>query len=185
MNRESTKKMTLIALAVVINYIGGQIALMLRLPIYLDSIGTILIGALLGPWCGLLPAFLSGILGGITTDIYAIYFMPVGMITGLVTGYVFKKGLLKRWKMPLGTAIITIPGTVLSASISAFLFGGATSSGSSFFVLFLRKIGLNTVASAFVIQIFTDYADRILSIALVLMVLAVVPKELQTVRKES
>ena len=36
-----TYQICLIALAIVMNVIGGQIALALRLPIYLDSIGTI------------------------------------------------------------------------------------------------------------------------------------------------
>ena len=45
-----TYQICLIALAIVMNVIGGQIALALRLPIYLDSIGTIMIGAILGPW---------------------------------------------------------------------------------------------------------------------------------------
>ena len=44
----------LVALAVGINIAGGQIALLLKLPVYLDSIGTILTGALLGPWFGML-----------------------------------------------------------------------------------------------------------------------------------
>ena len=35
-----TYQICLIALAIVMNVIGGQIALALRLPIYLDSIGT-------------------------------------------------------------------------------------------------------------------------------------------------
>ena len=40
-----TYQICLIALAIVMNVIGGQIALALRLPIYLDSIGTIMIAA--------------------------------------------------------------------------------------------------------------------------------------------
>ena len=36
---------SMIALAVVLNLIGGQIALMLKLPIYLDSMGTMFIAA--------------------------------------------------------------------------------------------------------------------------------------------
>ena len=44
-----TYQICLIALAIVMNVIGGQIALALRLPIYLDSIGTIMIGAMIRP----------------------------------------------------------------------------------------------------------------------------------------
>ena len=51
----------MIAFAVVMNIAGGQIALLLRLPIYLDSIGTLFISALYGPLLGMLPSFLSGL----------------------------------------------------------------------------------------------------------------------------
>ena len=37
------------AMAAGLNVAGGQLALMLRLPVYLDSIGTIFTGAFLGP----------------------------------------------------------------------------------------------------------------------------------------
>ena len=67
----------LVALAVGINIAGGQIALLLKLPVYLDSIGTILTGALLGPWFGMLPNLISGIFMGMTVDIYSLYFAPV------------------------------------------------------------------------------------------------------------
>ncbi|MFR8166219.1 MAG: ECF transporter S component [Enterocloster sp.] len=88
---KSRKKMTvnqmvLIALAACINTAGGQAALALRLPVYLDSIGTILAGILLGPIYGMLPNLLSGILMGMTTDIYSLYFAPVGMVTGFMAG---------------------------------------------------------------------------------------------------
>ena len=49
---KKSRKMTawqlcLTAMAVAVNIAGGQIALLLRLPVYLDSIGTILVGAVL------------------------------------------------------------------------------------------------------------------------------------------
>lgn len=81
-----TYQICLIALAIVMNVIGGQIALALRLPIYLDSIGTIMVGAMLGPWCGLIPGLLGGLIMAFTGDIYSLYFAPVGMIIGFMSG---------------------------------------------------------------------------------------------------
>ena len=121
----------LVALAVGINIAGGQIALLLKLPVYLDSIGTILTGALLGPWFGMLPNLISGIFMGMTVDIYSLYFAPVGMITGIMSGLVFRKLSVKRVKVLAAAAMITVPGTVVSSVINAVLFGGVTSSGSS------------------------------------------------------
>lgn len=178
MKKMSTYKITVIALAAVINLVGGQIALLLRLPIYLDSIGTILIGAVLGPIYGVIPGLISGILSGITMDIYALYFMPVQLITGLMAGLVFRTGYIKKWKLPIGAMIITIPGTIVSSCISAYLFGGVTSSGSSIIVLFLRKLGFDMVSSVFMVQVFTDYLDRILAIGIVLTLLVAMPKDI-------
>ena len=54
-NKINVYQICLVALAVGINIVGGQIALFMKLPVYLDSIGTILTGAVLGPWFGMLP----------------------------------------------------------------------------------------------------------------------------------
>ena len=60
-----------------------------------------------------------------------------------------------------------------------YVFGGVTSSGSSILVTLLHKLGLNMVASAFVVQIVTDYADRLISIAIVVAVLAVLSNSMK------
>ena len=66
--------LSMIAFSVVLNLIGGQLALLLRLPIYLDSIGTIFSAALLGPFYGMFPSLLSGVILGMTSDIYSLYY---------------------------------------------------------------------------------------------------------------
>ena len=83
MNRKITAfQLCLAAMAACINVAGGQLALTLRLPVYLDSIGTILAGIWLGPVFGMVPNLVSGVILGLTTDVYSLYFAPVGMITG-------------------------------------------------------------------------------------------------------
>ena len=82
---------SMIAFAIVINLVGGQIALMLKLPIYLDSMGTIFIAAVYGPFYGAMPSILSGLILGMTSDIYALYYAPVGILLGMLVGIVWKK----------------------------------------------------------------------------------------------
>ena len=112
-------QLCLVAMAVGINVAGGQLALALRLPVYLDSIGTIFTGALLGPWFGMLPNLLSGIIMGVTTDIYSLYFAPVGIVTGFMAGLVWKKAGRPLW---LSALAVSIPGTILSSMICALVF---------------------------------------------------------------
>ena len=165
----SVRKMCVIALAIVLNVIGGQIALLFHLPIYLDSMGTIMIAMLYGPVYGMLPPLLYGLVMGFTLDIYSLYFMPVGLMLGLMTGLVSKYFSLKKWRMIPGAMLITIPGTIVSSIITAVLFGGITSSG---------KAGLGLTASVFIVQILTDYLDRLLSLVIVTYLLHVIPSDL-------
>lgn len=55
----STYVAIMIPLGVAINFVGGQIATSLGLPIYLDSIGTIIVSAIMAPGSEQLRVFFS------------------------------------------------------------------------------------------------------------------------------
>lgn len=173
MKKLTVLQMTLIAFGAVINIIGGNLALFLHLPVYLDSIGTVLLAGLLGPVCGSLTGMISGVISGITTDVYALYFIPVQIVTGVLSGILFRREPLKKSEMIMGAAGVSLPGTCISAVISAFVFGGVTSSGSSILVALLHKMGMHMVASIVLVQAVTDYADRLISIGIAAAVLGV------------
>lgn len=174
----STRRLCFLALAIILNIVGGQIALLLHLPIYLDSMGTILIAVLFGPLYGMLPPLLYGLVMGFTIDIYSLYYMPVGLILGLVTGLAGRSISVKKWRIIPGALLITLPGTIVSSIITAFLFGGITSSGSTILVQVLNKAGLGLTASVFVVQFLTDYIDRLISLVFIFYLLSIIPEYL-------
>jgi energy-coupling factor transport system substrate-specific component len=63
--------------------------------------------------------------------------------------------------------------------IAAYLFGGVTSSGSSYIVQILRVVGMPDVVSVFIVQIFTDYADKFVAVALVALGVNALPKSIK------
>jgi energy-coupling factor transport system substrate-specific component len=158
------------AIAVCINYAGGQLALLLHLPVYLDSIGTILTGLLFGPFTGMLPPLISGLLMMMTGDVYSLYFAPAGMILGLTSGFVLRRIHAVGPRFFLAALLITIPGTIVVAVINAAVFGGVTSSGSSAIVAVLSHTPLGLTGAVFAVQIVTDYLDRLISLALVMAI---------------
>lgn len=189
MKKNSTLKLTILALCGVINILGGTIALVLRLPVYLDSIGTVLAAALFGPVAGLVPGLISGLISGMTSDVYAFYYIPVQLIIGIVSGLVFRRlrpshqtgsrmeSLSFRtmgWKLFPAALVISLPGTVVSSTITAVLFGGITSSGSTVLVQLLHSLGMNLTLSVCVVQALTDFVDRLIVLAVVLAVLPAV-----------
>ena len=189
MNTNRTLKLTTLALCGVINILGGTIALLLRLPVYLDSIGTVLAAALCGPAAGLVPGLISGLISGMTSDVYAFYYIPVQLVIGLVAGLVFRRlrpshtaesrseSLSLRsmgWKLFPAALVISLPGTVVSSTITAVVFGGITSSGSTVLVQLLHSLGMNLTLSVCVVQALTDFVDRMIVLAVVLVILPAV-----------
>lgn len=179
-------QMCFLALAAVLNIAGANIALLLRIPLYLDTLGTFLSAMLFGPFYGMIPGLLSGLLTGFTTDIYSLFYLPVQLVTALAAGFLFYEKAFKtgKYRILLFAAAVTVPGTIVSASITAFLFGGITSSGSSILVQLLHHTGLNLTASVFCVQLLTDYLDRTVMLCLSVLVLGVLPTSMLAVLKK-
>lgn len=178
----TTRMITIMALSIGINFLGGTIALWLRLPIYLDSIGTIFAGALLGLIPGILTGLSSSLLSGVTMDMFSLYYSPIQIITGLLAGLILPQklqaqGLKSKLSLFAWTFVLSAPGTILSSIITIQLFGGITSSGSSTIVQLLYGLGLNQAVSVTIVQAATDYLDRLLSVLVVSLVVLKLPNQ--------
>src|SRR5690606_36632541 len=64
----TTLSLTLIPVAVAVNYVGGALARVLGLPLYLDSIGTVLAAMLAGPVVGAAAGAVNNVFLGLTVD---------------------------------------------------------------------------------------------------------------------
>jgi len=96
----TTAVLTLMPVAIAINIAVGSIAVALRLPIYLDSIGTVLVGALAGPWAGALTGILSNLIWSILpipggAGPVAAFFAPVAGVIGLMAGFWASRGVFQ------------------------------------------------------------------------------------------
>ena len=96
----TTAVLTLMPVAIAINIAVGSITVLLRLPIYLDSIGTVLVGALAGPWAGALTGILANLIwsilpipGGAGPTI--AFYAPVAGVIGLMAGFWASRGVFQ------------------------------------------------------------------------------------------
>ena len=87
----------------------------------------------------------------------------------------FEKGFLKGKRAFLGVLAFAIPTSILSSIISAYVFKGITSSGSSYIVQILSGIGVNKVVGVFTTQFFTDYTDKFIAVLIVNSIVSVLP----------
>lgn len=178
-------KLTIVAFLCVINIIGSFIAATLKLPIYLDSMGSILSGFLFGPAYGMLCGVGSAIISGVAFDPYSFYFMSVQIVLGALSGFLYNKNLFNGKKVFLGSFFLSVPASIVAAVIAAFVFGGVTSSGSSYIVQLLTKMGLGMGVSVFITQVFTDYADKLVSVLAMLKMSQHIPEYIKNMYEDT
>ncbi|HDS0039333.1 TPA: ECF transporter S component [Escherichia coli] len=160
----SSQALVLIVISIAINMIGGQLASMVKLPIFLDSIGTLISAVLLGPVIGML------------TDPIAAAFAPVAMVIGLVAGWLARAGWFRTLpKVVVSGVIITLAVTVVAVPLRTALFGGVTGSGADLFVAWMHSMGQNLVESVAITVIGANLVDKILTAVIVWLLLRQLP----------
>lgn len=180
MKKMTTLKQCVMAMAVVLNVVFAFLALAFQLPIYLDSIGTVFIGSLLGPAYGAVTGLLSGAVIGATFDVYALYYIPAQMLTGIAAGWIYRTRCMEKKSFPLGVFAISLPTSIASALVTAFVFAGITSSNSTYLVVLMNKMGVSIVVSCFIVQMITDYVDECVSSAVTNLLLKALPSDMKT-----
>lgn len=177
----STLTLALMAVAIVLNIVLGQVVSLLKLPIFLDSIGTVLVALLAGPWAGGLTGLLTNLIWGLISDPVAVAFAPVAMVIGIVAGLCAKYGLFKKWwQAVLSGAIITLALSIIAIPIRVYMFGGVTGSGADFITAYLLATGRD-LFSAVIITVITDnLIDKVATALLAWGIVKGLPKRFTT-----
>lgn len=168
----NTMTWVLIPVAIAINIVIGQIVLVLRLPVYLDSIGTVLVAAIAGPWAGALTGTLANIIWGLLIDPNALPWFPVAMMIGFVAGWCAIAKLYQSWWRVMITGfLVAITAALASTPIAVYLYGGITASGSSFITAYLLQTGRDLIpavlSTSFLVEPFDKIATCLLAFAII------------------
>lgn len=173
----TTITLTLIPVAIVLNIVVGQIAGALNLPVFLDSIGTMLVALLAGPWVAGLTGLLSNLIWGLISSPTAAAFAPVAMVIGLVAGLLARIGLFRHWwQAVISGAIIAVALSFVAVPIRVYLFGGVTGSGADFFTGYLLAVGRDLFGAVIITVISSNLLDKIVTAVLAWLIVKSLPK---------
>jgi energy-coupling factor transport system substrate-specific component len=169
----------LVPRAVALNLALGAIVGALKLPLYLDSVGTMLVGALAGPWAGILTGVTSNIVLGLLSSPTFFAFIPVAIVIGALAGLLGKVGAFRSLGMavPAG-AVIGLAAGLSSVPIVCALFGCVTVSGTGLITIALRALGSPLPVAAAIASMSTDIVDKALSAAIVTLVIVRLPSRI-------
>ena len=169
-----TRTIVLMPIAIAINIVLGQtVGTALKIPLYLDSIGTILVGALAGPIPGALTGLLANLIwtfvlagtpfGSAYAWPYAIVAAEIGLLAGVFGYYGF-------FRSRPNTNLPTLAGGLVVAAVILFalvvygvipfykgdfaFFGSSPTDGFFTLVAYVIAIGLVLSLVALAIQLF-------------------------------
>jgi len=125
--RLSTSALVLIPAAVGINYIGKLFAGLLKLPLWLDSIGTVLSAMLAGPVVGAICGAINNIIYGLTMDPISFIYALTSIGIGLAVGVMAHKGRINSIVNAVLVGLVAaVVSTLISTPINIGFWGGQT-----------------------------------------------------------
>ena len=176
----SSRTLALIVFSIAINMIGGQLSSTLKLPIFLDSIGTLICALLAGPWVALFSGLLTNLLWGLISGPIAAAFAPVAMMIGLSAGLLARAGGFRTLpRVILSGVIITFALMIVAVPIRTYLFAGTTGSGADFFVAYFHAVGDNLLESVAITVLGANIADKIISALIAWLLVRRLPERVQ------
>lgn len=163
---------------VAINLLGTRLAVLTGLPVFLDSIGTILSAALGGYIPGIFVGFATNMINGIS-DYTSAYYGAINMLIAVAAAWFSQKGFFKKLPTMLLTVLaFACIGGGLGSVLTWFLFGGSFGTGISAPLAHrIYNSGLHNVfAAQLSADMLIDLLDKLVTVSIVVLTLKFLPK---------
>ncbi|XVH33384.1 ECF transporter S component (plasmid) [Haloferacaceae archaeon DSL9] len=157
----TTTTWVLIPIGIGINTTGSLITNTLKLPLFLDNIGTVLIAILAGPWAAALAGGLGNVIATLLGNPVKLAFIPVPVTIGLVAGFLARRGWFDNVKKVIVPALVlSVVATIVATPIVVLVFGGVTGAGASLVTGVILASGRSLVESALSAQFMIEIVDK-------------------------
>lgn len=176
----TTLTIVLIPVAIGINYVGKLLAAALKLPLWLDSIGTVLAAMLAGPWIGAIAGAANNVIFGLTADPISFWYLITSIVIGLVVGYMSFTG----WLSTFGRAVVLglvvgVVAAVVSTPINVILWEGQTGNvwGDALYAALVGS-GWPVWLASFLDSLVVDIPDKLATVVISFLILRALPQRL-------
>jgi len=154
----------LIALGAALNVSIGYLVNILKLPIYLDSIGTVFIAALCGWQYGAIVGISALIVLTITAVPTVIAYSGTAVVIALLSAGLAKIGFLKTFKATVfGGLIIGLASAVASTPVTTLVFGGVSFAGADAITALFEASGFSLWKSVILGKLLIDPVDKLVT----------------------
>ena len=179
MGRMNAFQAGLIAFGAALNVSIGYLVNILKLPLYLDSIGTILISVLCGWRYGIVVGLSALIIMTLTAVPTVFAYAGTVIVIAFVSTAFARVGFLKSVKITvLGGLIIGLASVMASVPVTTFLYGGVSLAGSDAITTLFKATGMPVWKSVLFGSLVTDPIDKIVTSLICLTLVRSLPSHI-------
>jgi len=153
----------LIVAGALLNVALNAAAQALNLPIFLDSVCTVLASSLWGLWPGVATGFLTNLLLEVRTGFPGTHlpFAAVNVITALLVFLLVRKGFFDTLPgILVSVMILALANALAGAFIVTLVFGGVTGENVDHIVRTITVTGQSLFSAAFLARILINVVDK-------------------------
>jgi energy-coupling factor transport system substrate-specific component len=172
----------LIPLGVAINLVGGQVATRLGLPLFMDSIGTAIVAAIMGPFVGAVSGVLFNIIASIIGgNMMGSLFGICNIATAFIVGFMARGGKFNTIiHAIIATVGVALANAILGAPIAIVVYGGIQGAGVDLAVAGFLALGNDILSAAFLARIPINLVDKGIAVFVAWLILKRLPANMRS-----
>lgn len=175
-----TRAAALSAACIALNVGLNKIAAVLQLPVFMDSVGTILSAALVPPPFSYAIGALSNLAGGVITHPAIPFYIGTQLVIAAMAIFGYRRGWFdKLWTSVVLGLAIGIVSAIVSAPITVLMFGGITQTGATALNAVLLAAGNSLWTSVVSGTIIVSSVDKVIATVITWLLLQRMPERLK------
>jgi energy-coupling factor transport system substrate-specific component len=171
------------AACVALNISLNKISAVLQLPVFMDTVGTILSAALVPPIFSVGIGIVSNLIGGVVTHPAIPFYAGTQIVVAMMAVVGYRRGWFDRlWSAVLLGLAIGIVSAIVSAPITVLMFGGITQPGATALNAILLATGRDLWTAVLSGSLIVSSVDKVIAAVITWLLLQRLPERLKQPR---
>lgn len=170
-----------IFLCILLNYFGRILAGTWQLPMWLDSLGTMLSAYFAGPAIGCMVGITGNLIDAMATGASPVYALT-SIVLALILGFAARKKMLENWFGAMAISVfISLASTAISVPLNYIFSGGRTENIWGDGVIDrLSELGSPRILAMIAGQFYLEFVDKVLTMLLLFLIVRVIRRLFKT-----
>lgn len=185
-SRKVDLMLIMVVSGVIINMAGSWLNHHVEWPIYLDTVGTVMVAALGGSIPGILTAFLSNAVGTLLFGSETIFYTVLNILMAMATSYMLSRRIRDSRKKILRviglTFVLSLIGGGLGSLITFEMYGISSEGFPADAIAWcIQTFGMPRFAAFFLITWALDLVDKTITVLIAVLSLHLIPEKIKRI----